>query len=252
MVARKRKAKTEAGRNAPNATYEPTAAEAERISAYLERRKSRASAPRIKVASLDERGVVEPDHPDTAVWSVALQAACGTTEVSLATALANQLLNALRSTGAEPVDEGVANAALAAMHAISPRDEIEAMLVSQMVATHSAAMDLVGRTRRAEYRDALVDYGSLATKLLRTYVSQLEALQRYRGKGQQKVTVEHVHVHQGGQAIVGNVEAGSRREGGGGKSEEQSHAKRLAHAPEPTVRCANEERPRVPSTRGSR
>jgi hypothetical protein len=36
---------------------------------------------------------------------------------------------------------------------------------------------------------------------------QLQALQRYRGKGQQKVTVEHVHVHAGGQAIVGNVEA---------------------------------------------
>jgi hypothetical protein len=34
---------------------------------------------------------------------------------------------------------------------------------------------------------------------------QLEALQRYRGKGQQKVTVEHVHVNAGGRAIVGTV-----------------------------------------------
>jgi hypothetical protein len=32
------------------------------------------------------------------------------------------------------------------------------------------------------------------------------------GQGQQKVTVEHVHVHEGGQAIVGMVE------GGGGSS----------------------------------
>ena len=40
---------------------------------------------------------------------------------------------------------------------------------------------------------------------------KLEALNRHRGKGQQKVTVEHVHVHEGGQAIVGNVE--SRGEG---------------------------------------
>jgi hypothetical protein len=32
-------------------------------------------------------------------------------------------------------------------------------------------------------------------------------LNRHRGKGQQKVTVEHVHVHEGGQAIVGNVES---------------------------------------------
>jgi hypothetical protein len=30
----------------------------------------------------------------------------------------------------------------------------------------------------------------------------------YRGKGQQKVTVEHVHVHSGGQAIVGAVQGG--------------------------------------------
>ncbi len=28
---------------------------------------------------------------------------------------------------------------------------------------------------------------------------------RARGKGQQKVTVEHVHVHQGGEAVVGAV-----------------------------------------------
>ena len=31
----------------------------------------------------------------------------------------------------------------------------------------------------------------------------MEALNRYRGKGQQKMTVEHVHVHDGGQAMVG-------------------------------------------------
>jgi hypothetical protein len=33
----------------------------------------------------------------------------------------------------------------------------------------------------------------------------MEALSRYRGKVEQKMTVEHVHVYQGGQAIVGQV-----------------------------------------------
>jgi hypothetical protein len=47
-------------------------------------------------------------------------------------------------------------------------------------------------------------------KLLRTFAAQTEALQRYRGKGQQKVTVEHVHVHTGGQAIVGSVSQSGR------------------------------------------
>jgi hypothetical protein len=50
-----------------------------------------------------------------------------------------------------------------------------------------------------------LDRLGLAIKLLRTYTKQMEALQRYRGKGQQKVTVEHVRVHSGGQAIVGTV-----------------------------------------------
>jgi hypothetical protein len=34
----------------------------------------------------------------------------------------------------------------------------------------------------------------------------LDALNRHRGKGAQKITVEHVHVHSGGQAVVGIVE----------------------------------------------
>ena len=72
----------------------------------------------------------------------------------------------------------------------------------------------------------------------------LEALNRHRGKGQQKVTVEHVHVHAGGQAVVGMVET----PGGGDrpKSEDQPHAKQIAHAPQPAMWSADEEREPVP------
>src|SRR3954447_839531 len=51
---------------------------------------------------------------------------------------------------------------------------------------------------------------SQANKLSRTYAVLLDALNRHRGKGQQKVTVEHVHVHQGGQAIVGAVNSAGK------------------------------------------
>ena len=53
---------------------------------------------------------------------------------------------------------------------------------------------------------------SQANNLSRTHAALLEALNRHRGKGQQKVTVEHVHVHEGGQAIVGNVVGGTHAE----------------------------------------
>lgn len=67
-----------------------------------------------------------------------------------------------------------------------------------------------------------------------------------RGKGQQKVTVEHVHVHSGGQAIVGSVTS----PGGGmtGQSEEQPHAQQLGHASEQPMRSPDPEREAVPVT----
>ena len=43
---------------------------------------------------------------------------------------------------------------------------------------------------------------SQANKLSRSCAVLVEALNRHRGKGQQKVTVEHVTVNAGGQAIV--------------------------------------------------
>ncbi len=86
-----------------------------------------------------------------------------------------------------------------------------------------------------------------ANKLSRSFTTLLDALNKHRGKGQQKVTVEHVHVHQGGQAIVGAVEApgGGKRK----KSEEQPHAKEITHAPQPTMRSADTERDAVPVAR---
>jgi hypothetical protein len=47
------------------------------------------------------------------------------------------------------------------------------------------------------------DYLNQADKLSRTFAMLLDALNRHRGKSQQKITVEHVHT--GGQAIVGSV-----------------------------------------------
>ena len=56
--------------------------------------------------------------------------------------------------------------------------------------------------------------------------------------------MEHVHVHSGGQAVVGVVET----PGGGErpKSEDQPHAKPIAHAPQPAMRRADAEREPVP------
>ena len=46
-----------------------------------------------------------------------------------------------------------------------------------------------------------------ANKLSRTWATLLDALNKHRGKGQQKVTVEHVHVHSGRAGRGGNHRA---------------------------------------------
>jgi hypothetical protein len=99
------------------------------------------------------------------------------------------------------------SATLAALVGIGPKDEIEGMIAVQLVAAHHAAMECYRRAMLGEQtfegrREAL----SQANKLSRTYAALLDALNSHRGKGQQKVTVEHVHVHSGAQAVVGMVE----------------------------------------------
>jgi hypothetical protein len=93
--------------------------------------------------------------------------------------------------------------------AIKPKDEIEALLSSQMIGVHNLAMRLLASANDSDQdiHTAKMKIEN-ANKLLRTFTAQIETLNRHRGKGQQKVTVEHVTVNHGGQAIIGNVEAG--------------------------------------------
>ena len=92
------------------------------------------------------------------------------------------------------------------------KDHLERLLAVQMLGTHKLAVTCLARSQI--YTDpCMVDKKlNQANKLLRTFTAQLEALNRHRGKGQQKMTVEHVHVNQGGQAIIGPV---NKKEGGG-------------------------------------
>lgn len=101
------------------------------------------------------------------------------------------------------------NLVLAMLHGIRPRDEVEGMLAVQMVGVHNLAMEFVRRAMLKEQTfEGINTAVARADKLMRTFTMQLDALNRHRGKGQQKVIVEHVHVNEGGQAIVGAIEGG--------------------------------------------
>src|SRR5438105_1131956 len=114
-------------------------------------------------------------------------------------------------------------AAITALISVQPRDELEGMLAAQLVATHNAAMECYRRAMiEGQTFAARSENLNQANKLVRSYATLIEALDRYRGKGgQQHVTVKHVHIHQGGQAIGGTVHPGG---GVPSKTEERAHA----------------------------
>jgi hypothetical protein len=160
--------------------------------------------------------------------------------------LANQAIRALWLDKSEPETRNRQLAAtIAALAGIEPKDELEGMMAAQLIAAHSAAMECYRRAMLAgQSFEGRRENLAQANKLSRTFALLLEALNRHRGKGQQKVTVEHVHINSGGQAIVGLVET----PGGGDrpKTEEQPHARQIRHAPEPTLWCADPARDPVP------
>jgi len=136
------------------------------------------------------------------------------------------------------------DAAAAALAGIKPKDEVEGMLAAQMVAAHSATMECHRRAMNREQTfEGRRENLNQANKLSRTYTMQMDALSRHRGKGQQKVTVEHVHVHAGGQAVVGAVDA---RGGVANGNQRQPHAKALTDAPVAPLWSENPEREPVP------
>src|ERR1700683_2763227 len=130
-----------------------------------------------------------------------LMEALGTADVDFINGLLNQLDNASN-------DESGLDFMLAVTKGLKPKDHLEAMLVAQMAAVHIATMRYAGNLVRFESLKFLDSAERTLNKLARTFTTQMEALKRYRSGGEQKVTVRHVSVNEGGQAIVGNVTQG--------------------------------------------
>lgn len=129
-----------------------------------------------------------------------------------ADALLSQCLKPLRED--EASDEHPANDErmfmLSVVRDLAPRDAIERMLAVQIAATHVATIRAGGWLSRSENLAQGQTHSTAYTKLARTFAAQVEALRKHRNGGKQTVTVQHVNVSDGGQAIVGNVQAGGR------------------------------------------
>ena len=153
----------------------------------------------------------QPDFTIETPSPAVLKEATGSDQPDVQQQLINQVCRALwMPEGLGEVEKLTRiQSAISSLQGIKPTDEIEGMLAVQMVGTHNAVMDCLGRAMIEGQTFAGRDLNlKHAAKLLAIFSRQIEVLDKHRGKGQQKVTVEHVHVEAGGQAMVGHFETG--------------------------------------------
>lgn len=122
--------------------------------------------------------------------------------------LVDQLLRLTAKEG--KLDQSAVDYITSIIAGVKPRDEVEAMLAAQMAATHNLVITFARQLTVSNTIPQQDSADRAYNKLARTFAAQVEALKRYRSKGEQKVVVEHVTVNEGGQAIVGAVNTGGR------------------------------------------
>jgi hypothetical protein len=250
--SRSRQGKAVAAAETPRAPGPREAAAIEHASARVKARKKRFAIEEERDGETMRLG---PAHSDVNGFHKRLLDAFGTDAADFAETEVLRLSRGLGHSKNSPASIKTLNAVLAVVDGIGPENEVEAMLASQMAMTHALTMQAMSRAHWAEYQAEYQTAGNLAVKLSRTFTMQMEALTKLRRGGEQTVRVEHVHVHSGGQAIVGNV----NHPGGGGGivgNRSQPHApidpQALAFAPSSSVWGENTERDAVPVSSGER
>jgi hypothetical protein len=184
----------------------------------LETASPKASQPKIDPAADAEPKVVSANNPGDRKGN--LKSVGGSSSDSFNREIANQATQVLwvKNSSPEQRDKQLSG--------IAPKDELEGMIAGQLIGSHNAAMECYRRAMIGEqsFEGRRENLTHQANKCSRTYAALLEALNRHRGKGQQKVVVEHVNVHAGGQAVVGNVSTPTPGGGAREKTEKQPHA----------------------------
>jgi len=152
-----------------------------------------------------------PPDGESKVWWKRLKKALGTKSSDFV----NASLLELQAAAHLPfggISEVAMNAALALIEAAAPRNEIEGALAVQMACTHTAALAVLARFSGGGGSERrVVALASAAARLMRAYSGQVETLRRLRHGGDQHVRVEHIHINEGAQAVIGSVRAPDRR-----------------------------------------
>ena len=208
-----KKQKTRSKKNMPKKIKKADLSDLEKnaLDKWWKRRKERVGPLKFEVSG--KKSVIHKEkNPDK--FGPQLLETTGSTDADFSGTILTQVSATFHSKD----NEGIANFSAALMHGLKPRDETESLLIAQMAGTHNLSMEYMRKAAIPEqYLEAGADFTNRAYRLMNLFIKQLEILMKYRGEAtQQKVIVEHVHIHEGGKAVVGHFEDKSGGRGNNG------------------------------------
>lgn len=213
----------EAGKRGPIRLETPADAACDKVVALASSTSASAAAgerkppPRVRIPSPANDRCLAPT-PDLEAHRARLREAIGNTmSDEFVEVMLGQLVQALRRSPFDELEEATLNAALALMCSVRPRSEFEAQIAIQFVAVGFAGMRFLRLSQRHLTQDYIDVYGTYAIKLLKLQNDLIQTLDRHRRGNTQTVEIRHVHVHAGAQAAVGIInppkpEGGSQNE----------------------------------------
>lgn len=146
-----------------------------------------------------------PPEGQEASWREQLKRALGTTSDAYLDATLVQIQNASRLP-CGGISETSVNAVLAFIEAAAPKDEVEASLAVQMACTHAVTMAVLSRLGGGfggDRQTAMM--AAAASRLMRAFATQVEALRRLKHGSSQLIRIEHIHMDAGAQAVFGSA-----------------------------------------------
>lgn len=97
---------------------------------------------------------------------------------------------------------------IAWLEALNAEGGLQEMLAAQMLSIHQLQQISISMANKTLHRNNPY-FSNTAIKLANVFVQQAALLAKLQGAGGQKIIVEHVEVHHGGQAVVGNITGGA-------------------------------------------
>ena len=159
--------------------------------------------------------VIHAPTADLDAHRAMLRVTFGTLSEEFADTMMGKVISGLRPNAFDMLGEATLNAALATIASLRPESEMDALMCVQIVIAGFSGLRMIELSQRHLSEENIAVFGGYANRLLKLQGELLQTLDRRRRGNSQSIEVKHVHIHAGGQGVIGIVNHDETQRRGG-------------------------------------